>query len=145
MMNRIHLFVATAVTVGGFACDRNRDNHASETHTTSATTTPTPTPADPAAPTPAVITEQTTPSEAVTTTPAFRTKEAGASRSLTTGTSTGTQTNGASNANGGTATTTPDYGNVAPGHIVFPPDKGSGTDAPNSAGSHDMGTGAPKR
>ena len=143
MMNRINLFVATALAVGAFACDRNRDNHASETNTTSATTTPTPTSADPAARSPGVITEQTTPSEAVTTAPAFRAKEAGASGSLTTGTSTGTQTNGAWNANGGTATSVPDYGNVAPGHIVLPSDQSSG--APNSAGLHDLGTGAPKR
>ena len=143
MMNRINFFVATALTVGAFACDRNRDTHASETNTTSATTTPTPTTADPAARSPVVITEQTTPSEALTTAPAFRAKDAGASGSLTTGTSTGTQTNGASNPNGGTATTTPDDGNVAPGHIMFPPDKGSS--APDRGGSRNMGTGAPKR
>lgn len=138
MTNRLNILVAVALAASTFACDRNSDSKASETNTTSATVTPNA--ADQAgAP---VITEQTTPSEAVTTTPTFRAKDAGASGAMTTGAatgmSTGTQTNGATTPNGGTAA--PDNG-VAPGHIMFPPDKGPGTGEPNSAGSHNMGSG----
>ena len=143
MTNRLNLLVAVALAASAFACDRNTDNNkASETNTTSATVTPNA--ADQAgAPGAPVITEQTTPSEAVTTTPTFRAKDAGASGALTNGVSTGTQTNGQSTPNGGTAV--PDNGGVAPGHIMFPPEKGPGTGEPNSAGSHNLGSGGAAR
>ena len=142
MTNRLNLLVAVALAASAFACDRNSDNNkASETNTTSANVTPKA--ADQAGAPAPVITEQTTPSEAVTTTPTFRAKDAGASGAMTTGAttgvSTGTQTNGQSTPNGGTAP--PDNGGVAPGHIMFPPEKGPGTGEPNSAGSHNLGSG----
>ena len=123
MMNRMNLFIAAALTVGAFACDRNSDNKASETNTTSATPTP-------------------TPFQAITTTPAFRANDAASAAALTTGVSTGTQTNsGKGTPNSGNAAL-PENGGVAPGHIMFPPDKAPGTGAPSSAGSHDLGSGA---
>ena len=79
----------------------------------------------------------------MTTTPTFRAKDAGAAGAMTTGAatgvSTGTQTNGQTTHNGGTAA--PDNGAVGPGHIMFPPEKGPGTGEPNSAGSHNLGSG----
>ena len=139
-MNRMNAFAALALTLGAVACDRNTDK-ASETNTTSATppqTDPATAPALPLEPSKnddKPLAAPIAPQER----PDAGTKDGGphAPSGLTTGTQSGTT----GNPNSGT-TARPNTGGVAPGHIMFPPEKGPGTGEPNSAGSHNLGSGS---
>jgi hypothetical protein len=127
---------ALVLTLGVFACSRSSDR-ASETHITSGTP-PEDTLAAPLATQGADNTPMTPQDK-----PDGGARDA--ARPKTGGVTTGTQTGTTGNPNSGT-TAAPDDGTVAPGHIMFPPEKGPGTGAPNSNGSHNVGSGAaPKR
>lgn len=144
-MTNTNLIAAVALTFGVFACERSSDK-ASETHTTSATPSPAPAETAPPAPAAPALTDEPQ-GETTSFAPQVQRSDAGTdagSRGRATGApagmTTGTQTGTTGNPNSGT---TDDA--VAPGHIMFPPEKGPGTGRPNSNGSHNLGSGAPRR
>jgi hypothetical protein len=159
-MTRLNAFaaVAAALTLGVFACDRN-DNRASETNTTSAQ--PGPLPVEPATPSPLPATTQSGLDEAKD---GGHGGHVGTSTGSTLGANTGsgdsdfakdgghvTTTSGstfgakAKDAGAARSTAAPAGADrdrqVAPGHITTPADRGPGTGAPNSNGSHNIGSG----
>jgi hypothetical protein len=137
-MKRTNVVVVVALALGVFACDRKTDR-ASETNITSGPMQP----GETMATTGASLADEQSPAaplgpEQATTDGG--TKDGGRPRTSA-GVTTGTQSGATGNPNSGT-TASPDDGTVAPGHIMFPPDKGPGTGAPNSNGSHNLGSGA---
>lgn len=145
-MTRLNALAAAALALGIFACDRNEKT--SETNTTSAQ--PVPVPMDPVTPAPVPAAAEGTLDQA---------KDGGHATKTSAGTTAGgdpyakdgghvtseTTTDGpgfvARTKDAGATRTTEPTREVAPGHITTPPDRGPGTGAPNSNGSHNIGSG----
>lgn len=157
---KIFAAAAAALTLGVFACDRN-DNRASETNTTSAQAVPVP--ADPVAPAPVSATADTETgleakdgghlegTSASTGGGSFAKDGGHVTSDTSSGTSTSTSTSSspspalgakAKDAGATRNAATPAGGDreVAPGHIMVPPERGPGTGQPNSNGSHNIGS-----
>jgi hypothetical protein len=150
-MTRTYLVTAAALTLGVLACNRNSDNKAGETNTTSASQ-----PVEqPSTPSPSTLDTSGAPADLnpnadleakdgghVTTAPGWNADYAKDGGHGNVNAKDGGHLNAPSGMSTGTMRNTGDTDQVAPGHITTPPGRGRGTGQPNSNGSHDMGSGA---
>ena len=147
-MTRLNALAAAALALGLFACDRNEKT--SETNTTSAQ--PVPVPMDPVTPAPVPAAAEGTLDQAKdgghvntsagTTAGGEAYAKDGGHVTSDTALTTADGPGFAARTKDAGATRTPEPSRtVAPGHITTPPDRGPGTGAPNSNGSHNIGSG----
>lgn len=142
-MTRLNALAAAALALGVFACDRNEKT--SETNTTSAQ--PVPGPVEPVTPAPNPVAAEGTLDEAKdgghVNTSAGTTAYAKDGGHVTSDTATTTSDGPGfvARRDAGAARTPEPSRGVTPGHITTPADRGPGTGAPNSNGSHNIGSG----